>query len=110
MRRAGVCFGRAVSHLFSLESSLYMDSCPFDPTADKRSLPFLLYDHQLLGILQLSSSFQIQFVMSLPKTYKALRQTEKGKPFDLIDVEMKQPQAGQVVVKVLACGGEIKPH
>jgi len=48
--------------------------------------------------------------MSLPKTYKALRQTEKGKPFDLIDVEMKQPQAGQVVVKVLACGGETKPH
>jgi D-arabinose 1-dehydrogenase-like Zn-dependent alcohol dehydrogenase len=43
--------------------------------------------------------------MSLPKTYKALQQKEKGKPFEMIDVEMKQPEKRQVVVKVLACGG-----
>ncbi|KAG7531632.1 hypothetical protein FFLO_04216 [Filobasidium floriforme] len=42
--------------------------------------------------------------MSLPKTYKALQQKEKGKPFEMIDVEMKQPEKRQVVVKVLACG------
>jgi D-arabinose 1-dehydrogenase-like Zn-dependent alcohol dehydrogenase len=44
--------------------------------------------------------------MSLPKTYKALLQREKGKPFEMIDVEMKEPKPSQVVVKVLACGGE----
>lgn len=43
--------------------------------------------------------------MSLPKTYKALQQKEKGKPFELIEVEMKQPEKRQIVVKVLACGG-----
>ena len=46
--------------------------------------------------------------MSLPKSYKALQQKEKGKPFDLIDVELKEPKEGYVVVKVLACGGESK--
>jgi hypothetical protein len=45
--------------------------------------------------------------MSLPKTYKALQQKEKGKPFEMIDVEMKQPEKRQVVVKVLACGGTL---
>lgn len=43
--------------------------------------------------------------MSLPKTYKAVQQKEKGKPFEMIDVEMKEPGKRQVVVKVLACGG-----
>jgi len=46
--------------------------------------------------------------MSLPKSYKALQQKEKGKPFDLIDVELKEPKEGYVVVKVLACGGKSK--
>ena len=48
------------------------------------------------------------FEMSLPKSYKALQQKEKGKPFDLIDVELKEPKEGYVVVKVLACGGKSK--
>ncbi len=41
---------------------------------------------------------------SLPKTYKAVVVREKGTNFNLEDVEMKQPEAGQVLVKVLACG------
>jgi hypothetical protein len=44
--------------------------------------------------------------MSLPKTYKALQQKEKGKPFEMIDVDLEEPKAGYLVVKVLACGGE----
>ncbi|KAK3181802.1 hypothetical protein K4F52_006869 [Lecanicillium sp. MT-2017a] len=42
--------------------------------------------------------------MSLPKTFKAVVVREKGTNFKLEDVEMKQPAAGQVLVKVLACG------
>lgn len=42
-----------------------------------------------------------------PKTYKAALQREKGKPFEIIDVDYKDPKQGQVVVKVLACGGEL---
>jgi Zn-dependent alcohol dehydrogenase len=41
---------------------------------------------------------------SIPKTYKAQIQKEKGKPFELIDVDYKEPKSNQVVVKVLACG------
>lgn len=37
---------------------------------------------------------------NLPKTYKALRQEVKGKPFVLVDVEMKKPGDGEIVVKV----------
>jgi len=36
--------------------------------------------------------------MSLPKTYKALQQKEKGKPFEMFGVGMKQPEKRQVVV------------
>jgi D-arabinose 1-dehydrogenase-like Zn-dependent alcohol dehydrogenase len=42
--------------------------------------------------------------MSLPKTYKALVIKSAGGPLELVDVELKHPQAGEVLVKVLACG------
>lgn len=41
---------------------------------------------------------------SLPKTYKALVVKSAGAPLELIDVDLKHPEAGQVLVKVLACG------
>lgn len=43
-------------------------------------------------------------IANLPKTYKAALQKEAGKPFEFIDVEMKEPGPGKVLVKVLACG------
>lgn len=42
--------------------------------------------------------------MSLPKTYKAAVQHKAGTPFDFTDVDVKEPEANQVFVKVLACG------
>ncbi len=41
---------------------------------------------------------------SLPKTYKAAVVREKGTKFNLEDDELKAPGAGQVLVKILACG------
>ena len=41
---------------------------------------------------------------SLPKTYKAVVLTEANSGFKLSDVELKHPQANQVLVKVKACG------
>ena len=41
---------------------------------------------------------------SLPQTYKAVVLTEANSPFNLVDVELKHPEAGQVLVKVAACG------
>ncbi|KDQ64324.1 hypothetical protein JAAARDRAFT_27950 [Jaapia argillacea MUCL 33604] len=39
-----------------------------------------------------------------PKTYKAAVVTKAHAPFELLDIPWKDPQQGQVVVKVLACG------
>lgn len=41
---------------------------------------------------------------SLPKTYKALYVDKPDAPWVLRDVELKHPEQGQVLVKVLACG------
>jgi hypothetical protein len=43
-------------------------------------------------------------IANLPKTYTAAVQKEAGEPFEFVDVEMKEPGAGKVLVKVLACG------
>lgn len=42
--------------------------------------------------------------MTLPKTYKAAIFKEKGAPLTLEDVELKHPGAGEILVKVEACG------
>lgn len=41
---------------------------------------------------------------SLPKTYKAAVFTSANKDLVLQDVELKQPDAGHVLIKVIACG------
>ena len=41
---------------------------------------------------------------SLPKTYKAVVLPSANSPFQIQDVELKQPGPGQVLAKVLACG------
>lgn len=41
---------------------------------------------------------------SLPKNYKAASFESQGSKLTLKDVELKQPQQGQILVKVLACG------
>ncbi|KAL4724484.1 hypothetical protein ACLX1H_007925 [Fusarium chlamydosporum] len=41
---------------------------------------------------------------SLPKTYKAAFFDTKGSKLSLKDVESRQPDAGQILVKVIACG------
>jgi D-arabinose 1-dehydrogenase-like Zn-dependent alcohol dehydrogenase len=41
---------------------------------------------------------------SLPKTYRAVVLNSANAPFKLTDVELKHPQKGQVLIKVLACG------
>lgn len=40
----------------------------------------------------------------LPKTYKAAVFEEKGKPLVIKDIELKKPEDGQILVKVIACG------
>ena len=42
--------------------------------------------------------------MTLPKTYRQAAFHEKGGPLVLKDVELKEPSAGQVLIKVEACG------
>jgi D-arabinose 1-dehydrogenase-like Zn-dependent alcohol dehydrogenase len=42
--------------------------------------------------------------MSLPKTYRAVRVESKAAPFKIIEVELKQPKEGEVLIKTLACG------
>lgn len=42
--------------------------------------------------------------MTHPKTYKAIQVKKAGAPLEVSEVEWKDPQHGQVVVKVLACG------
>lgn len=41
---------------------------------------------------------------SLPKTYKAVLLSKAKDPFKLSDIELKHPSAGEVLVKVKACG------
>ena len=41
---------------------------------------------------------------SLPKTFKAIVIKEKGAPLELQELPLKNPGAGEVLVKVLACG------
>ena len=41
---------------------------------------------------------------SLPSTYKAWQIVNAGQPMVLKDLPMKKPGAGEVLVKVLACG------
>lgn len=41
---------------------------------------------------------------SFPKSFKAAVVVEKGKPFEIKDVPWKDAEAGEVVVKVKACG------
>lgn len=41
---------------------------------------------------------------SLPKTYKAVVLQSANTPMTLVDVELKHPTKGEVLVKVLACG------
>lgn len=41
---------------------------------------------------------------SLPKTYKAAVFEEANAKLTFKDIELKQPQAGEVLVKTLACG------
>ncbi|KAH6991302.1 chaperonin 10-like protein [Ilyonectria sp. MPI-CAGE-AT-0026] len=41
---------------------------------------------------------------SLPKTYKAVVLQAANTPMTLVDVELKHPTKGEVLVKVLACG------
>ncbi|KAL7809970.1 GroES-like protein [Trichoderma gracile] len=41
---------------------------------------------------------------NLPKTYKAVVLTSPNTPFTIQDVPLKHPEAGQVLVKVIACG------
>jgi Zn-dependent alcohol dehydrogenase len=41
---------------------------------------------------------------SLPKTYKAASFQKPNEPLTVIDVELKMPKAGEVLVKVIAVG------
>ena len=40
----------------------------------------------------------------IPKTHRAARFTENGKPLVIEEIETKQPKQGEVLVKVKACG------
>ena len=40
----------------------------------------------------------------LPKTYKAIVIEAPNQPFKVKEVELKLPEAGQILVKVAACG------
>ncbi|KAK4705584.1 molecular chaperone GrpE, partial [Phenoliferia sp. Uapishka_3] len=52
----------------------------------------------------LSSTFQVSIMSSHPTSYKAAQVSEKGGAFKIVDIAWKEPEAGQVVVKTLACG------
>ena len=41
---------------------------------------------------------------SLPKSYKVAIFEEKDKPLTIKEVEMKEPAAGELLIKVEACG------
>ena len=42
--------------------------------------------------------------MSLPKTYKAAVFEKKGEPLVFKQLDLKLPQPGEILIKVLACG------
>lgn len=42
--------------------------------------------------------------MSLPKTYKAAVFEKTNSPLVIKELELKQPQEGQILIKVHACG------
>jgi D-arabinose 1-dehydrogenase-like Zn-dependent alcohol dehydrogenase len=42
--------------------------------------------------------------MSLPKTFRAVRVESKGAPLKIVDIDLKKPEAGEVLIKTLACG------
>ncbi|GAA5901798.1 hypothetical protein JCM5296_002076 [Sporobolomyces johnsonii] len=42
--------------------------------------------------------------MTLPKTYKAAQISAKSGPFEIVERDLKQPQEGEILVKVLASG------
>ena len=46
----------------------------------------------------------IGMVPSIPKTHKAAMFKEKGGPIVIEEIETKEPQEGEVLIKVLACG------
>lgn len=55
------------------------------------------------SINQLTHQLQSTFTtMTLPKTYRAAFQRKKNEPFSMEDVELKLPEEGQILVKVLA--------
>lgn len=43
-------------------------------------------------------------IMPLPKTYKAVVLEKAGAPWDLKEVSLEEPQQGQILIKVEACG------
>jgi hypothetical protein len=51
-----------------------------------------------------SSPMSVQKLASLPSSYKAAAFQTKGGPLVSVDIPWKDPQDGQLVVKVLACG------
>ena len=46
----------------------------------------------------------ISMAPQIPKTHKAAMFKEKGGPLVLEEIETKQPQEGEVLIKVEACG------
>lgn len=42
--------------------------------------------------------------MSLPKTFKRAKFTEKGAPLTIEEAKLEQPSRNQILVKVEACG------
>lgn len=60
--------------------------------------------------LNSASQSVIASMTSLPKTYKAAVFEKKDGPLTIKDIELKKPEAGQVLVKVLAtgvCGSDV---
>ncbi len=47
---------------------------------------------------------------SLPKTYKAAAFQMANEPLTIVDVELKLPAVGEVLVKVLAVGKDHSPR
>lgn len=43
-------------------------------------------------------------MVDLPKTYRAAQVVEVNKPLKIVDVELKQPKEGEILIKLLASG------
>jgi NADPH-dependent curcumin reductase CurA len=39
-------------------------------------------------------------INNLPKTFKAMQASDAGQPFKMVEVEMKMPARGEILVKV----------